>query len=160
MVGCSIRSIGVAPHKYKCPHCGEMVTFGEHFCLIKGTKEESSADSPEVNNKKSENSGSLKRIGVILVVATLTGAMLWPFLGIYALFAGLIVMGIIAVVLSVLGRSQNNGGAYYRQLLSMVGGDKAVAERLIAGEEKKHPSMTRGECVRRVHDRLEYEHRR
>ena len=148
------------PHRYKCPHCGKMVTFGEHFCLINGTNEGSPEDSPEVNKKKSDNSGSFKRIGVILVVATLTGAMLWPFLGIFALFAGLIVMGLIAVALFVLGRSQDNGGDYYRQLLSMVGGDKTVAERLIAGEEKKYPSMTRGECVRRVHDRLEYEHRR
>lgn len=150
----------MSPHRYKCPHCGKMVTFGEHFCLIIGNNEDSPEDAPEVNKKKSGKSGAFKRIGVILVVATLTGAMLWPFLGIYTLFAGLIVIGLIAVVLSVLGRSQNNGGAYYRKLLSIVGGDKTVAERLITGEEKKHPSMTRGECVRRVHDRLEYEHRR
>ena len=150
----------MAPHRYKCPHCGKMVTFGEHFCLINGTNEASSADSPEVNKNKSESTGSLKRIGVILVVATLTGAMLWPFLGIYALLAGLIVMAVIAVVLSVLIRTQNNGGSYYRKLLSMVGRQKDVAERLIAGEEKRYPSMTQSECIRRVHDRLEYEHRR
>jgi len=149
----------VAPDKYKCPNCGKIVTFGEHFCLVNGGNERPPANSPEVGNN-SKNPETLKRIGVILVVATLTGAMLWPFLGIYALIAGLIVLAVVSIVISVLTRTQNNGGSWYRKLLSMVGGQKDVAERLIAAEEKKYPSMTRAECVRRVHDRLEYEHRR
>jgi len=150
----------VAPDKYKCPNCGKMVTFGEHFCLVNGGGGENSpSENPEVS-KNSETQGTLKKIGVILVVATLTGAMLWPFLGVFALIAGLIVLAAISVVISILTRAQNNGGSWYRKLLSMVGGQKDVAERLIAAEEKKHPSMTRGECVRRVHDMLEYEHRR
>jgi hypothetical protein len=136
-----------------------MVTFGEHFCLVDGGDSNTRKDS-QGTDKHSGTPGSLKRIGVIAVVATLTGAMLWPYLGIYALFAGLIVLAVIAVVITVLTRTQDNGGSYYRKLLSMVGGQKDVAERLIAAEEKKYPSMTRAECVRRVHDKLEYEHRR
>ncbi len=135
------------------------MTFGKHFCVISGNNGESSTGTPEVNSY-SKNSGSLKRIGVILVVATLTGGMLWPFLGIYALFAGMIVLAAVSVVITVITRTQNNGGSWYRKLLSMTGGQKDVAERLIAAEERKHPSMTRSECVRRVHDRLEYEHQR
>jgi hypothetical protein len=154
------RSETVPPDKYKCPNCGKMVTFGEHFCLVNGgSGDESPADSPKVS-RNSDTQGTLKRIGVILVVATLTGAMLWPFLGIYAMFAGLIVLAGISVGISLLTRRQNNGGSCYRELLSMVGGQKDVAERLIAAEERKYPSMTRPECVRRVHDRLEYEHSR
>ncbi len=132
-----------------------MVTFGEHFCIINGTNDEPAAES-----HPSGSSSRWKRIGVIIVVATLTGGMLWPFLGIYALFVGLIILVVIALVLSTITRSQNNGGQYYKKLLSMVGRQKDVAERLIAGEERKHPSMTRAECIRRVHDQLEYERRR
>jgi len=142
------------PDKYRCPHCGEMVTFGKHFCLINSTEESSNQTT------KSENPGSFKKIGVILIVATLAGGMLWPFLGIYALFVGLIILLIIAVILSFTTRRQNNGGSYYKKLLSMVGGQKDVAERLISSEERKYPSMTRSECIRRVHDRLEYENYR
>ena len=126
-----------------------MVTFGDHICIVNNTE-----------SHPTESSGQLKRIGIILVAATLTGVMLWPFLGIQALFVGLIIMAVIAVILSIATRKQNNGGQYYQKLLTMVGKQKDVAERLIAGEEKKYPSMTRAECIRRVHDRLEYEHRR
>ena len=142
-------------HRYRCPHCGKMVTFGEHLCLVNGTK-----DGQISKFRPAGSSDRLKRIGVILVVATLTGGMLWPFLGIYALFVGLIIMAVIALVLSIITRSHNSGGQYYRKILTMVGGQKDIAERLISGEERKHPSMTRAECIRRVHDQMEYERRR
>lgn len=139
--------------KYQCPNCGKKVVFGEHMCMVK-------ADENEPKETPA-GGGLFKKLFTVLIVAFLAGAMLWPFLNWQStLVVGLIILAGVGIILLTGSRGRNSSGPLYRSLVKMSGGDKRVAERLIDGELQRYPDFSRSECVRRVHDRLEYEHQR
>lgn len=140
--------------KYRCPQCGKKVVFSEHICPA------AMSGDPGRENSQTNN-GLFKKLGTIVIVAFLAGAMLWPFLNWQAtLVVGFIILAGVGLVLILGSRGRDSAGPLYRQLIKFTGGDKAVAERLINAELDRYPDFNRTECIRRVHDRLEYEHRR
>ena len=151
----------VTRQRYRCPQCGKKVLFGEHLCLVGNKEGQSASDEVQEPRPSQAGGGLFKKLGVILIVAFLAGAMLWGFLPwVLTLILGLIILAGVGVALFVSSRRRASSGPGYRSLVKLAGGDKAVAERLIAAELKQYPDFSRSECVRRVHDRLEYEHRR
>ena len=147
--------------RYRCPHCGKKVVLGEHFCLV-GVKEGKLAPEDFQESHPPQAAESLfKKLGIILIVAFLAGAMLWSYFGwIFALVLGFIIIAGVGLALFVSSRRRASAGPGYRSLVKMTGGNKDVAERLITAELNRYPDFSRSECVRRVHDRLEYEHQR
>ena len=55
------------------------------------------------------------------------------------------------------GGGGGTGGAEYRRLVRLARGDAARAERLIAAEMKRDPTLTRAEAARSAAERLDYE---
>jgi hypothetical protein len=55
------------------------------------------------------------------------------------------------------GGARGGGGADHRRLLQLARGDAARAERLIAAELKRDPSLTRAQAIRSAAERLDYE---
>lgn len=140
--------------KYRCPQCGKKVVFSEHFC---------SAGPEDFQKPKTSPAGKglFKKLGTLLIVAFLAGALLWPFLDWRStLVVGLIIIAGAGIILFAGSRRQSSSGPLYRNLVTMVGSDRNAAERMIDAELSKYPDFSRSECIRRVHDRLEYEHRR
>lgn len=146
--------------RYRCPQCGKKVVFNEHFCAeSKG----GGLDPGDFNNPKAPQSGKglIKKLGTVLIVAFLAGAMLWPFLDWKStLVVGFLILAGAGIVLLAGTRRKAAAGSHYRSLVKLAGGDRNVAERLINAELARYPDFSRSECIRRVHDRLEYEHRR
>jgi len=48
-------------------------------------------------------------------------------------------------------------GAEFRQLVRLARGDRERAERLIAVELRKDPTLSRAEAIRRAAERLDYD---
>jgi hypothetical protein len=55
------------------------------------------------------------------------------------------------------GGGPGGGGADLRRLVQLARGDAARAERLIAAELKRDPTLTRGQAIRSAAERLDYE---
>jgi hypothetical protein len=58
------------------------------------------------------------------------------------------------------GGGGGGGGGDYRRLVSLARGDAGRADRLIAYEQKRDPSLSRGEAIRSAVERLEYDRSR
>lgn len=147
--------------RYRCPDCGKKVVFGEHFCLAGVIDGKLAPENTHESHPPRAGNGPLKKLGTLLIVAFLAGALLWPFLEWKStLVVGLIIIAGVGIALFFGSKSQTSAGPIYRSLVKMTGGDRSVAERLITAELNRYPDFSRSECIRRVHDRLEYEQRR
>jgi hypothetical protein len=55
------------------------------------------------------------------------------------------------------GEGAGGGGAEMRRLVHLARGDRERAERLIAFELKREPSLSRAEAITKATERLDYE---
>ncbi len=79
--------------RYRCPQCGKKVLFGEHLCLVGNKEDQSASDEVQEPRPSQAGGGLFKKLGVILIVAFLAGAMLWGFLPwVLTLILGLIIL--------------------------------------------------------------------
>ena len=65
-------------------------------------------------------------------------------------------MGLGGWLRSLFG-GRGGDGAGMRRLVSLARGDRERAERLIAFELKREPSLSRAEAIRKATERLDYE---
>jgi len=145
----------VSAKTYRCPGCGRRVKFGTHFC---SGEAEARLDDPMPEKPPWRH--TLTRIGVVLVASALVISLLWTVLGFYA-YLLIAVVGIIVTAILIVDRSGRRlGEPGYRELLKLTGGDRNQAERLIAAEAARYPDFSRAQCIRRAHDKLEYDRRR
>ncbi len=154
--------------KYRCPGCGKRVKFGTHFCTgdsSYSTKAESRLDDPFPEYKNRRSYRILKRAGVVGVALGLVLVMLSGLRMPLTRFIVIsILLGAAAIPLIFIREKQEDGNRTrsrgYRDLLKLLGGDEGAADRLVTSEMQAHPDFTREECIRRVHDKLEYDRSR
>lgn len=68
-------------------------------------------------------------------------------------------MGLWSWLRGLFGASDGGGGYgdEFKQLVRLARGDRERAERLVAMEQRKDPTLSRAEAIRRAAERLDYE---
>jgi len=131
----------IKPIRYVCERCGKRAIFGKHFC--------SDAD---VERAKFLNERRKYVWYAVVAIVLITGICL-SFAGVYGLFV-LLLLPVAVVFILESGRPRRKGDRY-DELITIVGGDDALAQRLVESARKRYPDKPFPELVNYAIDKLQ-----
>lgn len=129
------------PIRYVCERCGKRAIFGKHFCT-----------DADVERAKffRERRKYLWYAGVAVLLLTAIG---WTLAGVWGSL--MLLLYPFAVYLILENGKPRRKGDRYDELISIVGGDDALAKRLVESARKRYPDKPFPELVSYAIDRIQ-----
>ncbi len=147
---------------YTCPICGKKALLGSHFCKVKDAGIARNLAEPQDSDLAQTKAELRKKAwrGVsILAAFLLILAFLWSQIGPWSI---LLMLGGPALIVAAILLSKAVARLprqRYKQLLRLIGHDRAAASRLIAREKMAHPERSLGEHIESVISSLDRDRR-